>query len=83
MFDTFRIHEESEKTNLPPLLLIFLLRMGVFKAHQNYVNLDGKHQVLIYVDDVNLLDVISQLLFFKNKKYRELNRKPKPEARKN
>jgi hypothetical protein len=43
----------------------FYFRMGVFKAHQNYVKLDGKHQVLIYADNVNLLDVISQLLFLK------------------
>jgi hypothetical protein len=55
--DNFPFQKGIKQDVLPPLLFNFAIGYAIRKAHENQVGLElnGTHQLLIYVDDVNLL----------------------------
>jgi hypothetical protein len=55
--DSFPIQNGLKQDPLSPLLLNFALQYAIRKVQESQVGmtLSGKHQLLVYTDDVNLL----------------------------
>jgi len=52
-----RTHDLSRRAALPPLLFNFALDYAVRRVHvnQNSLKLNVTHQLLVYVDDINIV----------------------------